>query len=177
MLATPLYDSTGRVLAAPATIVKPSTCVIVYQPFLRHDGLMSWYVLVHQRRDNGHWGFLGGAQEIGESIAACAVREVREESGLDVALDRLCAVDSDPEMGAVCTYPDGNIIHYTCLVFSARPAVSPAMSLDPLPTLRVSEESLDVRWSPMECLPVPFLANHRWRLAQANQINKAPTVR
>ncbi|MFI6821511.1 NUDIX domain-containing protein [Micromonospora sp. NPDC050187] len=39
-------------------------------------------VLLIQRSDNGHWSMPAGAMELGESIADCAVREVREETGL-----------------------------------------------------------------------------------------------
>lgn len=39
-------------------------------------------VLLIQRSDNGHWALPAGAMELGESIVECAIREVREETGL-----------------------------------------------------------------------------------------------
>ena len=39
-------------------------------------------VLLHRRRDTGQWALPGGAQDIGESAAQCAVRECREETGI-----------------------------------------------------------------------------------------------
>ncbi|ASW53307.1 NUDIX domain-containing protein [Plantactinospora sp. KBS50] len=39
-------------------------------------------VLLIERSDNGHWAMPAGAMELGESIADCVIREVREESGL-----------------------------------------------------------------------------------------------
>lgn len=39
-------------------------------------------VLLIKRSDNGQWALPAGAMELGESIAECAVREVREETGL-----------------------------------------------------------------------------------------------
>ncbi|MEV0939440.1 MULTISPECIES: NUDIX domain-containing protein [Micromonospora] len=39
-------------------------------------------VLLIRRSDNGQWALPAGAMELGESIADCAVREVREETGL-----------------------------------------------------------------------------------------------
>lgn len=39
-------------------------------------------LLLIQRSDNGQWALPAGAMELGESIADCAVREVREETGL-----------------------------------------------------------------------------------------------
>ncbi|HEX6121697.1 MAG TPA: NUDIX domain-containing protein, partial [Ktedonobacterales bacterium] len=36
----------------------------------------------------GRWNFCGGYVELGETIEAAAIREVKEESNLDVVLDR-----------------------------------------------------------------------------------------
>jgi ADP-ribose pyrophosphatase YjhB (NUDIX family) len=46
-------------------------------------------VLLIRRSDNGQWAMPAGAMELGESIADCAVREVREETGLRAL--RVCA--------------------------------------------------------------------------------------
>lgn len=43
-----------------------------------------------------HWDIPGGYVEVGESPQAAAVREVREELGIDVALGRMLAVDWAP---------------------------------------------------------------------------------
>ncbi|MEX0750216.1 MAG: NUDIX hydrolase [Dehalococcoidia bacterium] len=45
-----------------------------------------------QRGDVRHWGSIGGGLEYGESIEECAVREIFEESGLRVRIERLVAV-------------------------------------------------------------------------------------
>ena len=44
----------------------------------------------------GKWVFPGGYVDRGEAVSAAAVREAREESGLDVRLDRLLNVYSYP---------------------------------------------------------------------------------
>ncbi len=41
-------------------------------------------ILLIRRRDNGLWAMPAGCQELDESIADCLVREVKEETGLDV---------------------------------------------------------------------------------------------
>lgn len=50
-------------------------------------------LLVQQRVDDARgWSLPGGALEAGESLADCVAREVKEETGLDVAVGRLLYV-------------------------------------------------------------------------------------
>lgn len=51
-------------------------------------------LLLQRRSDCGEWGFPGGMVEFGESVAEAAVREVKEESGLDVEITSLYGVYS-----------------------------------------------------------------------------------
>ncbi|MEZ5865072.1 MAG: NUDIX domain-containing protein [Geminicoccaceae bacterium] len=67
----------------------------------------------------GQWSLPGGAQELGETVAETARREVREETGLDLAhLDLLTVVD------LVEHTPDGErvLYHYTLIDFTAEAA-------------------------------------------------------
>lgn len=41
------------------------------------------------------WEFPGGYVEKGESIKEAAIREVKEESGIDIELTRLCGIEQD----------------------------------------------------------------------------------
>ena len=59
----------------------------------------------------GQWSLPGGRQELGESLAAAAAREVLEETGLVVAdLELLDVVDS------ITRTPDGRVSHHYSLV-------------------------------------------------------------
>lgn len=51
-------------------------------------------LLLQKRSDCEQWGFLGGMVEAGESVSEAAVREIKEESGLDVKIVSLFGVYS-----------------------------------------------------------------------------------
>ena len=53
-------------------------------------------VLIKRRFPPPGWALPGGFVEYGETLAAAAVREAREETGLDVTLTELFNVYSDP---------------------------------------------------------------------------------
>jgi 8-oxo-dGTP diphosphatase len=53
-------------------------------------------VLVNRRFPPPGWALPGGFVEYGETLAAAAVREAREETGLDVTLTELFNAYSDP---------------------------------------------------------------------------------
>ncbi len=55
-------------------------------------------VLLQKRRDNSQWGFPGGLQELGETIAQTAQRETREEVGLEVEPKRLIGIYTSPSL-------------------------------------------------------------------------------
>jgi ADP-ribose pyrophosphatase YjhB (NUDIX family) len=63
-------------------------------------------ILFHHRSDFDVWGLPGGILEPGETAAGCAVRETREETGLEVRPLRLAAVLSAPEH--TVSYPNGD---------------------------------------------------------------------
>ena len=75
-------------------------------------------ILLTRRADNGRWCLPGGHFESGESVAEAAIRETKEETGLDVEIVRLVGVYSDPNR--VLEYADGNRFHLVALSFEAR---------------------------------------------------------
>ncbi len=55
-------------------------------------------VLLQKRSDNGLWGLPGGLLELDERISDCAIREVKEETNLDVELTGFIGVFNNPLM-------------------------------------------------------------------------------
>jgi ADP-ribose pyrophosphatase YjhB (NUDIX family) len=115
-------------------------------------------VLLQRRSDNGRWGLPGGGVEPGESVSAAVVREVLEETGLDVEPVRLVGVYSDPANHQVVTYPDGNVIHYVSTVFECRIVGG---------TLTCGDESLELAFFDPEALPAEVLPIARIRIQDA----------
>lgn len=64
-------------------------------------------VLLQRRRDNGLWGFPGGMQELGETIAQAACRETLEEVGLVVEARQLIGIYTTNELDK--TFPNGDM--------------------------------------------------------------------
>lgn len=58
-------------------------------------------VLLTQRADNGHWEPPGGVLELDEAIEDGLRREVREETGLDIEIERLTGVYKNMRRGIV----------------------------------------------------------------------------
>lgn len=68
-----------------------------------------------QRGHHGEWSLPAGAVEPGESPAQAVAREVHEETGLEVRVDRVLGVVG----GAAyrITYPNGDRVEYVVTVF------------------------------------------------------------
>lgn len=75
-------------------------------------------VLLTRRSDNGRWCLPGGHVDAGENVAEACVREVLEETGLDVLPLKLIGVYSTPD--ALVIYPDGNKAQFVSLCFEVR---------------------------------------------------------
>jgi 8-oxo-dGTP pyrophosphatase MutT (NUDIX family) len=72
-------------------------------------------LLLIKRRDNGQWCLPGGGLDAGESATECALRELREETGLEGKVVRLITVYSSPDR--VTVYGDGTRTQVVGLLF------------------------------------------------------------
>jgi 8-oxo-dGTP pyrophosphatase MutT (NUDIX family) len=74
-------------------------------------------VLLQRRTDDGTWGPIGGALEIGESLEDCARRELQEETGLRAESFEMIGVKSGAEL--YHRYPNGDEIYNVTVFFKA----------------------------------------------------------
>jgi ADP-ribose pyrophosphatase YjhB (NUDIX family) len=93
-------------------------------------------ILMIRRSDNDNWAVPGGAIDLGESVTQAAIRETKEETGIDCEITGLVGIYSDPK----------HVLHYTSnnevrqefsIVLTARPTGG-----HPTP----SDESREVHW-------------------------------
>ena len=117
--------------APPATSIVPSVNVAV----TNDEGEL----LLIRRSDNGNWALPGGGVDLGESLSQAAVRETREETGIDCEVTGLSGIYTDP--GHVILYTsNGEVRQEFSIVVTAR-----AIGGHPAP----SSETSDVRWVPL----------------------------
>lgn len=112
-------------------------------------------VLLQRRSDSGRWGLPGGAIEPGESICDAAVREIREETGLEVVVERLIGIYTDPDM----VYPNGDKAHSICIAVDFTVLGGSMVCND--------GESLELRYFPLDKLPELFCPQHERILRDA----------
>lgn len=95
-------------------------------------------ILMIRRSDNGNWAVPGGAIDLGESLVQAAVRETREESGIECEVTGLVSIYSDPKHVILYT-SNGEVRQEFSIVLTAR-----LVSGQPTP----GDESAEVRWVP-----------------------------
>lgn len=95
-------------------------------------------VLLEKRTDSNRWALIGGGLDIDESLEQCIIREIKEETALDIDEKSLYfwKIYSDPSR--IAEYPDGNIIRIITAVY--------LVELKSIHELVCSEESLELRY-------------------------------
>ncbi|WP_445401678.1 NUDIX domain-containing protein [Streptomyces sp. LE64] len=111
-------------------------------------------ILLQRRRDNGLWALPGGGMDMNESLPGTAVREVREETGLEVEITGLVGTYTDPRH--IIAYSDGEVRRQFNVCFRARVVGG---------SLAISDESTDLRFvHPDELDVLPLHHTQRLRL-------------
>jgi len=99
-------------------------------------------ILLIRRSDNDNWALPGGAVDLGESLPHAAIRETKEESGIDCEITGLSGTYTDP--GHVLLYTsNGEVRQEFSIVLTAR-----ATGGQPTP----SSETSEVRWVALDDL-------------------------
>lgn len=95
-------------------------------------------LLLEKRRDCDIWGLVGGGVKKTESPLQAIAREIKEELGLRIPLDRFHKLGVYGEPGRIAAYQDGSIWRMVVVVFG--------LELEEEPEMVISAESKDLRF-------------------------------
>ncbi|MGW2823866.1 NUDIX hydrolase [Streptomyces sp. NPDC001443] len=145
-MATPDFIRELRASAGQQLLWLPGVTALVFDDAGR--------VLLGRRSDTGRWSVIGGIPEPGEQPAACAVREVEEETAVRCVVERVVLVQALTPV----TYVNGDVCQYMDITFRCRAVGGEARVND--------DESLDVGWFEVDALPaLEEFAMHRIKQA------------
>jgi ADP-ribose pyrophosphatase YjhB (NUDIX family) len=123
-------------------------------------------ILLHRRDDNELWSIPGGGMEVGERIADTVVREVREETGLEVEPEAIVGIYSNPQH--VVEYGDGEVRQQFSVCFACRLVGG---------ELATSDESLEVGFfTPADIETMPVHESIRLRIRHYLEHRPQPVI-
>lgn len=105
-------------------------------------------VLLQKRADFNKWGFPGGAIELGETPQMAAIREIKEETGLDVEIIKLIGVYTDFDV----QYPNGDEVQSICIAYELKVTGGELLAED--------NETLELKYFALDNLPPLFCSQH-----------------
>ncbi len=108
-------------------------------------------VLLTKREDFHIWRLPSGGVEDGETVLQAAVRETKEETGLDIKITRLVGIYSRP-----ADTPSGHAVVFTAIPLGGEICGQPG-------------ETLEVSYFPSNDLPQALSFGHRRRIEDAVQ--------
>ena len=104
-------------------------------------------ILFQRRTDNGKCGLIGGLLEMNETYEQAALREIREETGLEVRLDSFLGIFHNHHM----VWSNGDAAHVISAMFTAS-----ILRGEP----RIDEESYELRFFGKDEIPGLFAEDH-----------------
>ncbi len=145
--------------APPATSIVPSVNVVVTND--------AGDILLIRRSDNDNWAVPGGAIDLGESLTQAAVRETREESGIECEITGLVGIYTDPKH--VILYTSNDEVRQEFTIVLTAGAVGGELA--------TSSESSEVRWVPANGVTdYPMDRSMRLRIGHYLQSSRTPFI-
>ena len=74
-------------------------------------------ILLQSRADRNKWGLPGGCQEVGESFKETIIREIKEETNLDVKMSDLDIIDIVSGSSRKNSYPNGDVVYNNTVLY------------------------------------------------------------
>lgn len=105
-------------------------------------------VLLQRRGDFNKWGFPGGPIELGETPQIAAIREAKEETGLDVKVKNLVGIYTDCNM----EYPNGDKAQSILITFELE-VIGGEVYCD-------KDETLELKYFSLDNMPELFCKQH-----------------
>lgn len=101
-------------------------------------------ILLQSRSDRDEWGLPGGCQELGETFEEVVIREVKEETNLDVREEDLKLIKIVSGMSRRSSYPNGDVVINNTILYLVDKYSG---------SLRWNSESKDMKFFDLDKLP------------------------